>query len=297
MSNIICYTQDVLGERPWLESHFPGYVNLETESSGKWLNADSSGNLIFEIPYTSGYTNEPKVGTKVKTIYTNKYTIKEIFNDNGWTKSSQLLLNDNIRFGSQSIDTIKSYQMFNFARCGTVFAESILIKKYQKIQKHYCLDNSPETVVAKCQDPSTLICLIYRQDWWKWVVSTSIANNNDFYHYDSKVDWDSLRKVSIDRAVLSHLQNQVSAIFNFWCNLRLLYPMHHVKLFKFEDVILKNQHKTEHKKIPYSSESYIVDYENTKLLFDQEYLPVWQQMENNALSHLKKMQVHFESVI
>ena len=55
VENKIIFTQDVPGEREWIQSQFPGYSNLETVSSGKWSSEfplDNDQKNLYEIAFS-----------------------------------------------------------------------------------------------------------------------------------------------------------------------------------------------------------------------------------------------------
>ena len=189
MSNLICFTQDVPGEREWLSGLFPSHLCLETQSSGRWSTVTDNP-VIWEVPgpdYHSGIYSGLD-GAKVKTIFQQDLPIETLLNDTGWLDSEDLYLHNRLNFAdADSAALINQYQMFTFARCGTVFTESILQKKYPVIEHHYVLENNLTRIVTACQNTQTLICLLYRRDWWSWLVSNIISENNDYYHYYSNV--------------------------------------------------------------------------------------------------------------
>ena len=55
MKNKIVFTQDVSGEREWIQSQLPGHTNLETSSSGNWpwdFPKDTNQSQLFEIAFS-----------------------------------------------------------------------------------------------------------------------------------------------------------------------------------------------------------------------------------------------------
>lgn len=299
MSNLICFTQDVPGERKWLSSQLPEYQCLETKSSGFW-DTITDGPVFWEVPFSDRNTVSTVGlnGVKVKTIFQQNLPLATLLNDTGWTDSEKLFLHNQINFSNTNLaEPINQYQMFTFARCGTVFTESILLKKYPKTEQHYVLEENLSRIVSKCQDIETLICLQYRRDWWGWLVSNTISEHNDFYHYNSKVDFNQLTPVEIGPAQIERAEQRIKSIFNFWCNLRMCLPNHQFRLFEFADVINQNQRLTAHKKIPYKSADFVINYEQSKLLFESKYLPRWQEIEKNSLRHLSSMNVNLTSTI
>ena len=299
MSNLICFTQDVPGEREWLASVFPEHRCLETKSSGLWSTVTEDP-VIWEVPcsdYNTGIDAEIN-GTKVKSIFQQNLPVDVLLNDSGWIDAEQLYLHNQINFADANLGApVSRYQMFTFARCGTVFTESVLLKKYPKIEHHYVLEDDLSRIVKECQNIETLVCLLYRRDWWGWLVSNIISEHNAYHHYDSAVDFTQLNSVEIGPAQIELYEERVKSIFNFWCNLRMCLPLHQFKLFEFADVIRQNQKSTAHKKIPYEPADFVLDHDNSKLFFESTYLPRWQQIERNCLHHLSSLKVNLTSTI
>lgn len=299
MSNLICFTQDLPGEREWLSQLFPYHCNLETESSGQWSKSNKQS-VIWEVPQSdhSLIRVHDLKGSKVKTVFQQNLPARTLLNDTGWPDAEQLYLHNQVTFVSSKTNTpLNKYQMFTFARSGTVFTESLLLKKYTRVDHHYVLDDNLELIVNKCRDTATLICLLYRQDWWSWVVSNIISEHNGFYHYNSKVDFTKLTPVRIGVTELELFEKQIKSTFNFWCNLRMCLPNHQFKLFEFSDVVKQNQESTNHKKIPYNSADFVIDHNDSKLLFEKQYLQRWKIFEKNTLNHLASMKVNLTSTI
>lgn len=298
MTNVICYTQDLPGERDWLRTEFPDHEFLETESSGLWHRYNATdNNFLLEIPYSDRDRGEIPAD-RIKTVFACPDSLTRLFYDQTWTQTDQQRINPEIKFAAVDPDrAVDRYMMLTFSRCGTMFAESILQQRYQRLHPHYGLDLEPEKMAVEFQDPDLLLCMMYRRDWWRWAVSITIGEDHGCHHYDSKVDWASLYQVTIDKHQLDQLETRVFGIFNFWCNIRLLYPQHQVKLFTCEGVTGSDQNKTTHRKIDYDSAGLVKDYEESKQLFESEYLQRWQMMEHNALSHLANMQVSFTDIV
>jgi len=308
MSNILCFTQDLPGEREWLKTQFPEFLFLETESSGKWAqySADSDQNLLFELPFTDPVNHAfiKQLNAKtVKTIFQNKLSINTL-GDNLWALSDQLLVHDSIKFDPIPDATPKSYMMFTVGRCGTKFIESVLNQTYSSVHHHYTLSPDPKPVVSMCANPNdVLLCLSYRRDWWKWILSSKIALVNGYYHYNSyyhrigPVDWTKLKKSSITQQDLDLFEDRMVSIFNFWCNLRVCYPTHLMNLYVFEDIVDGAQAKTQHTKIPYNSADMILNHDEAKELFYAEYLLRWQHIEQRFLKHFKNMNINFSTTL
>lgn len=299
MSNLICFTQDVPGEREWLTSIFPDYRCLETKSSGLWSTVTEDP-VMWEVP-CSDHTPVIDLGIegfKVKTIFQHNLPIETLLNDTGWLDSEQLYLHNQVNFADANLGApVNRYQMFTFARCGTVFTESVLQKKYCSVEHHYVLENDLTRIVKECQPIETLICLLYRRDWWGWLVSNVISEHNDYYHYNSKINFAELNLVEITQEHIDLYEERIRSIFNFWCNLRMCLPMHQFKLFEFAEVIRQNQKSTNHKKIPYTPADFVYEHKKVKQAFDEKVLPCWQELERKCLYHLSAMKVNPTSII
>jgi hypothetical protein len=307
MSNIICYTQDVPGEREWINSQFPKFTNLETESSGNWATADSLGDLIWEIPYTDSYdVNFIKNlnGTLVKTIYRND--IDTVIHDNDILSADQLLINSKIKFLNNININIKSYSMFTFARCGSIFTESLLKQKYPPTGPHYGMVGIDKINAVKSVslDLTTRVCLNYRSNWWSWLTSHAIrAANTELtdrgvLHYNDNVDWNNdVCSTIISSEFIDEYEAHLINTFNFWIQLRIMLPEHQFSLFRFEDIVAVHQSNTNHKQIPYDKVKLIENYLEIKQIFDSKYLPRWQSIENKALNFLKQLNVSPTTVI
>jgi hypothetical protein len=302
MTNIICHTQDIPGERKWINSNFPGFINLESESSGKWPAEVPSGKFIWEVPYSDPPNLEfiKKLdGVAIKTVYSND--ADTIFLDSKFLERDQLLINNNIKFLNNQHD-IKNYMMFTFARCGSAFTESLLQKKYPPARaKHYVLnssDSKSEVVKTFCKDTSTLICLNYRTNWWSWLTSHALVIANKhltergvLHHFDN-INWETDPcPTVIDEDFFNKYEFFLVNTFNFWIQLRVILPNHQFSLFRFEDLLPIYSTQTDHKKIPYDKHKLINNYNQTKKLFDEKYLPRWQAIETKALKILADLNV------
>lgn len=298
--NIICYTQDISGEREWINKQFPNFINLETKSSGKWNTVATDGNYIREIPYTDMCDLDSIKhinGCSYKTVYNN--SIDLIINDNNFMAVDHIMVNKDIVFVNNSNTNIKNYMMFTFARCGTVFIESILRKKYPAIHPHYALTglDKPDIIKNFCFDPGTLICLNYRLNWWDWLTSQIITERNNtltpsgVLHYSDNVDWDQLTTNTISIKHFDTYETYLINTFNLWLQLRVILPTHQFKLFRFEEVLPVYKTKSNHKKIPYDKTKLILNYYEAKKIFESDYLPRWKQLEYKALEFLNQLGV------
>lgn len=301
MPNVVCYTQNVPGEREWINSNFPGYTNLGIEADGAWLTEPKKGNFIWEVPYTypqnSKFINSLN-GLSFKTVYQND--LDTIIHDNNILDSDDMLVNSKIIFSNIKREDIKNYMMFTFCRCGSVFTESLLRKKYPPIREiHYPFVGTDKIDVIKtyCADPTTRICLNYRSNWWSWITSHALVKTNahmnerGVLHYFDQVDWNNINSASLTDAFFDEYEHYIINTFNFWIQLRLILPTHQFSLFRFEDILPVYQTQTDHKQVPYNKVKLIKDYEQTEQHFKEKYLPRWQSIETKALNFLAKLNV------
>jgi hypothetical protein len=293
--NIVCYTQDIPGEREWINSHFPGFINLETESSGKW-NCIVNNKTIREIPFTDPCTVDLTSTKKIKTVYSNKLDL--VIHDNMILLADELLINKDINFLNSTNPVVNKYMMFTFTRCGTVFTESILQKKYPAVQSHYgYVGHNKKEIVNMCSSDDIRICLNYRSNWWNWITSYAIAEANrhmterGVLHYFDNVDWKSVVPTKITDDLFTKCEHYINSTFCFWCQLRLCLPNHTFSLFRFEDILPLYKNKTDHAQNPYDKTKLIIDYADTEQLFKERYLARWQAIEQKTLRFLKQMNV------
>lgn len=303
MRNIVCYTQDVPGERDWINSQFPGYINLETESAGRWGTDTSSGGFIREVAKNDidccDFNFIDGLDAKfVKTIYNNNLDL--VIHDNIILKADELLVNNNIKFLNNNFH-IKNYMMFTFTRCGTVFTESILRQKYPNIRhEHYGPPDFDKVDVIKefcLHNNNVRICLNYRSSWWNWLTSQIIMTTNKnattrgALHYSDNINWDDLKSSTINKEHFDFYEKTIINTFTFWIQLRLVLPTHQFSLFRFEDILPLYQSKTDHKQIPYNKNKLITNYSEAHKIFTEHYLPKWQSIEKKALRFLKQLNV------
>lgn len=294
MNNIIVFTQDVPGEREWLQSQFPGYKNLETEFSGKWPDTwfDQKEDTIWEIPPDSNLDVSHITCKKYKSLYQHDTN----FISSRWVDSS-LVLPNNIKFSGQP--RAPKAQVLHFARCGTVFLESILytVCGYDKDRgwnpvdenaDHTFLGNDDSELYRLIEKSNPDIFLCYRKDWWAWATSMLISKNFDFYHYNDDVNWGMMAPFEVSNNDLDMLTQEVRANWQSLCHFRTCFPHLNFYIFEFSDLI-KHKHLTDHQRINYNKKSLISNYNDIQHLFESEYLPKFQQWEQNCLAHLTSM--------
>lgn len=294
VNNIIVFTQDVPGEREWLQTQFPGYKNLETEFGGKWVNPkfNRDENTIWEMPPDSVLDVTDIPCAKYKSFYQHDTA----FISPRWVDSNRVLLN-NVEFPGQSRAT--KAQVLHFARCGTVFLESILytVCGYSKDQgwnqsdpksDHAFLGGDDKNLYKLVEKSNPDIFLCYRKDWWAWATSTLISKHFDYYHYNDAVNWEELEPFAVTVNDLDILSQEVRANWQSLCHFRTCFTHLNFYIFEFSDLI-KHSDLTDHRKINYNKKALISNYNDTQALFENMYLPKFQVWEQNCLAHLKAM--------
>ena len=222
--------------------------------------------------------------------------IEQLLKDKSWGQSDIHTFSNGITFDCVPQD-YNTYMMFTMGRCGTKFSESILQKKYKMLAHHYTLDHNVVSMLKSCAPDNILMCFQYRSDWWAWAVSGAIARQHGHYHYNTYTDYSDKAPVVLDKNYLKFFENWMITLWNFWCNIRVLYPTKEIKLMEYSSIIPANQSKTNHTRIPYDPSKLIVDYDKSKEYFDREMLPHWKMLEERFLNHLSSMKVNITTEI
>lgn len=290
MSNII-FTQDVKGERGWLQSHFPGHQSLETINSGKWQGTlpNPNGDFLYEIPYSdsielSDYLHFP--ANKIKSVYNNQPG----FYDKNWYCAETLL--SNIEF-SDFENRNNTYSIVcTFSRCGTELTEDLLLHRFKKLAPHFVVVSDQENLanvnlIKQAQDVT--IVLVYRKSWWDWVISCGIKRHYGAYHYYDAPDLDQFAPFEITESTILERQHELIRTWDFWCNLRVELPGHDFYLLEFSDIVKNYANLSSHQPLQYSKERIISNYHQAKQLFDEKYLDNWVTMSDRCQKHLITM--------
>jgi hypothetical protein len=284
MTNKIVFTQDVPGEREWINSHFPGYINLETVHSGKWppngIFADDN-NLLFEYSRKDPIVDTEFVGA-TKSLYTKDIGII----DNTWIYADNLI--SNLDFSIPKTCN-EYYQAVTFRRVGTVFTESLLRQQYKRLAAHYANNKDNKLVNLLTNHKNTDIALIYRDNWWEWITSCFIGHNYGFHHHDTQIDWASLPAIELSESVLDQHYQLCKTNWNFFCNLRVLFPDRIFYLLEFSDMIEKYSAYTDHKKIIYDKKQLISNFDLMHNIFNLRYKNNFETITKRCCSHLVKM--------
>ena len=290
----IVYTQDVPGEREWLSQQFPGFINLETVHSGLWSRVDSSVDCLLEIPESDDLSvRDVILNWQDAKTYTSIYQPGNVLSSCRWTESSFVVYNGDFSCGSGS-ET--HYNCFTFTRAGTVFLESLFVKKYKMVEDHSMIGNSThlQQFYDTVTNASSVVVIPYRNNWWEWITSSVISEINQpinvALHYDSRIDFNNLRKVKLNESIIENYYNMAISSWEFICNLRSCLPHRKFYVLEFSDMISKYQSATTHKKIPYDKKSLIEDYDRIKELFDLKFKEKFKTIELRAVNHLKQME-------
>ena len=292
--NKIIFTQDVPGEREWIQSQFPGYHMFESEFSGNWPSEPYQQNFdaVWEIPPDS---TRGVYCVAVKT-YKSLYQLDTDFVSSGWCDADHLLIND-LKFVSQPHSS--KAQVIHLARSGTVFLESILYHhfNYTRDRKwnplnlkcdHHWIGGDDQIFYNLMSRSMPDIYFVYRKNWWDWFLSLQISLNFDYYHYFDKVDWDSLLPFEITISDMEKTLSTVKGTWNHMCHFRTHFPTLNFYIIEFSDLI-KNQHLTTHKAIAYNKRRLVKNYNESRELFEASYASKFDQLANRCLAHLQIM--------
>jgi hypothetical protein len=292
--NKIVFTQDVPGEREWLESLFPLHENLRSEFGNTWPTAvptDLHYPLIWEIPPESTVDVSKIAFDKIKSLY----TIDDEFIANSWCESSTLLSN---KLTFSHSPRSKFAHILTFTRTGTVFLEEVLYNKcgYIKKRNHSLVpdknSDSSKTLYKFIEDRRPDIFIPYRTDWWEWLVSVMISRKYDWYHHYSKVEWDKLEPFDLARDDIDLLVSMVKHHWQGLCHLRTKFPNLNFYVVEFSDIIA-NDRLTNHRAVSYNKKLLVKNYDSMKTLFEVEYLSNFRRWERNILGHFKTMNFIF----
>lgn len=298
ISKIIC-TQDLPGEREWINSRYPGYKNLETEFSGHWPSEipDSTvESVIWEIPPDSTINLSNLNNTKELSLFRPCNT----FVDPRWCDTEYLLTD--VKFLSNRPRS-KYAQIITFARAGTRFLEQILYNhlEYTELSEHKFLGTTDinQEVHNLCAEHSPDVFLIYRPDWWEWATSNFIAIRNRYFdtstnkmwspHSISDINWESTQIFTVSNQELDQLPEAVKSNWNSFCHLRTQFPNLNFYVIDFFSLIQQSKYVNLDTKIKYNKTKLISNYQTLKYRFDLEHLDNLKKFEYNAVSHLKRM--------
>ena len=291
MSKLI-FTQDLNGERSWINSQFPGYRNLQTKHSGMWAGhspTDPDEQNLFEVPCSDPvdcYNSVRSFDGAYKSIYSTDIGIDDV----NWVCADNIVSNLNF---SHPITESTHYQAVTFGRCGTVFTESLLRQRYKELAPHFAAasrDELQNNLISRISaNKETAIALVYRNNWWEWITSTLIGHTHGYYHYDSVIDWSQLPSVELTDSFLKNSHHQVVSTWNLFCNLRVLFSDRLFYLLELSDTSSKHAKNTSHKKINYDKRQLISNFDSAEKKFKNTYLEEWTTMTNRCTQHLVSM--------
>lgn len=283
MKNKIIFTQDVPGEREFLQARFPGHACLETVHSGKWATAASLP-YFKEIPFSDSIDKTEKFDDETYVSLFDSAAMQ-----NHWLHADNIV--SNIDF-SVFQNNKEAYQVLTFGRVGTVFVESLFDKTCRQLSIHTTSEPSQVARTNKLlsENSDAYVVLTYRNNWWDWLTSTLISNNFGFHHYDDQIDWDQVEPFNITEEAIQSKEEQVISTWNFFLNTRLKFPNHSFYLLEFSEVIKRYQTHTAHRAMSYDKRKIIKNYDQAEEMFNQSYLSLWKLFEHRAVKHLINLQ-------
>jgi hypothetical protein len=314
--NYIIFTQDIYGERKWLENQLPNCQNFETIHSKKWPSdrpVDLETNSIWEVPPDFTKNVSDWSGRKIKSLF----DPTKLESTNRWLDADDLLFDpEYFSHGPRSNKAL----VLHVARSGTVLLETILQNhcKYEQIsdwgggpatsikpgglvetvRKHawpyhpnYVSDNGQELGIAEYaiinnQQPD--VFFLYRADWWGWITSTIIGNHKGYFHYNDMPDLSSTPLIEIRREDLDQSTTLIKYVFNNLCHMRTVFRNINFYVFEYGDLI-KNQSLSDHRKIPYDKKLLFTNYDQMQKTFEEEYLETLNLYRDRFINHVTKM--------
>jgi hypothetical protein len=291
-NDLIVFTQDTPGERAWLAQKYSGYRLLETINSGLWptnIPVNISQGMLYEISDTDTFHHDQLINCNIPTT-------KSVFNFNAgmhsknWIYADALLSNVNF---SSPLNTSEKFQLCTFARTGTLFLRSILLKNYKELSEPInvsSVENNFASVNFLKENPVNNI-ILYRKDLWGWLTSKFIGEtiSKGLLHYDDDFNWAEADPHELSEIYISNKQKEFIHTWNFFCNLRAALPAHTFYLLEFSENIEKYKNFTIHDKINYDKSKLISNLSDAKKIFEDRYEKNWQAMQNRCCQHLYSM--------
>ena len=285
--NKISFTQDVDGERDWINSQFPDYVNFESEFNNRWPAngiSDQHINAIWEIPPDSNLDVSSYKFEKIKSQF-----VPDTFVNDNWCFADSMI--SNLIFES-NVARAPHAQVLHFPRAGTCFLESILFGPcgYQKT-KHVgpsSIETGNNETYQLIENLRPDIFINYRNDWWSFANSLIISEQYGYHHYNTEPNWSSLAPFTITRSHLDMARHTARSIWNFLCGVRTKFTDLNFYIIEFSELI-KHQELTDHTKLKYNKNLLIENYDEAKKWFYDDYLKIMLTYQTNALRHLAAM--------
>jgi hypothetical protein len=290
--NKLIFTQDIPGEREWIEQHFPDHINLETINSSKWgVEYCPGSKYIYEISLSDNIWPDIP-GEKIKSIFSNN-NVNLLMQDKRWTITSDRIINFEFHRNSNVTHNNK-FLAFTMGRSGTKFTEELLETQFIKFATHKGLcdfEGSLETVNKLSQNP-IIIVLIYRKNWWEWLTSKFIANQIGYDNLNAQVDWTKVQPFNMTIDNLKHSYKISQDNWEFWCNLACSLPKHRIYLLEYSEIIGKYSNLVvKQKKMPYDKKQLISNYSEMKEIFINQYQQLFNRNQENCRQHLVAMGV------
>lgn len=290
MKNKIIFTQDLPGERNWLQSQFPKYANLETVHAGHWPN--SCPDLIEDKSYLLEVPESDDISLYSYTKLDSFVSLFDLgHNQTKWIYADKLL--SNVEFSKFSDINKTHYQGITFGRVGTVFVESLFNKTLAMLSSHTAVKDeltNKSTIDSILPYENSYVVLTYRSNWWAWASSMAISHHHGFYHFNDDVNWDSAEPIIINEETLKSLEQQIIASWNFFFQVRMACPRHSFYLLKFEDMLKNYANNTDHKAMSYDKKKLIQNYDQAEEMCIRDFLPRWETWGQNAVRHLASME-------
>lgn len=300
MDQVIC-TQDLPGERDWIQSKFPNHVNYQSEYSGLWpdstFSPDSDSNFIWELPVDSAVNLDDQSYPKSLSLYRPSAG----YVDQRWCQTQHLLTDCEFSNGPRK----KLAQVVSFGRTGTVFLESLLYGYlgYQELSPHAFIGipHINAKVIDLCEQHRPDIFLVYRKNHWDRMTSLWIAEANGIvdsqgklaYLHGKMIDrWDKLNTITVSEDQVHDSLVGYAGQWNACCNLRAQFPDLNFFVIEFFDLI-KIKKENLDSKLSYNKQELISNYHQAKSMFDSLYQTKFDTYQANILKHLAKMNCRF----
>jgi len=290
--NKLIFTQDIPGEREWINRHFSDHINLETTHSGKWESEYCPGsNHIYEISLSDSIWPDIP-GKKIKSIFSNN-DVNLLMQDKRWTITSDRIINHQFH-RNHIINQNNLFFTFTMHRSGTKLIEELLETRFVKLAPHQTVRDfkSNIKIISELSNIPIVILMIYRKNWWDWLTSFFLASKTDIWYNESRVDWSTIGPFEMTLDDLDLLYKQNESAWEFWCNLACALPNHSLFLLEYSDIIEKySKLVANQKKAPYNKKQLISNYSEMEEIFINQYQQLFDRNQENCCQHLIAMGV------
>lgn len=300
------FTQDILGERDWLNKQFKNFKNLETLHAGQWKEQK---NTIYEICNYEPLLPVYNVDQTLKSLY-QLTEYNTMLYDQSWIFSDCLRVHPRINLIPNHSKFNKNLVVLSTSRSGRQLSEKILNNKYEKKLPHFVVDtnqNLLESLRLICPVTDFNIIYIYRENWLEWFLSVIIAHRiqekqqlRGFPH-GQKIDYTSIYPITVTKIEMFDVIKRFTALFNFWCNARLMLNGANFYITSYEKIL---EHHSEYE-IPniYNTPNDSYNKDKSKLFanyneiqnFFSENIDFLNKIRHRTLSHLQAMKVELLS--